>query len=76
MAKIINPAKTLALAAITLYRWLMSPLLGNCCRFYPSCSSYALGAIEKHGFFYGVWLTTVRILKCHPWHPGGMDEVP
>lgn len=54
----------------------MSPLLGPCCRFYPSCSEYALDALEKYGFFYGNYLILKRILRCHPWCQGGFDPVP
>jgi putative membrane protein insertion efficiency factor len=61
---------------IRLYRYLLSPLLGPCCRFYPSCSSYAMIALERHGFFYGSWLALKRILRCHPWCEGGVDHVP
>ena len=61
---------------IRLYQWTISPLLGSCCRFYPSCSNYATEAIEKHGALSGSWLTLCRLIKCHPWHPGGVDEVP
>ncbi len=64
------------LAGITLYQWLISPLLGQRCRFYPSCSHYATEALKKYGVTQGVWLTTKRLLKCHPWHPGGNDNVP
>jgi putative membrane protein insertion efficiency factor len=58
------------------YRYLISPLLGNHCRFYPSCSHYALDAIEYHGALKGSWLAGARLLRCHPWHPGGYDPVP
>ena len=68
--------KLLLLALITLYRWTISPLLGNCCRFYPSCSEYAQDAIKRKGVLKGLLLTLKRIVKCHPWHPGGVDEVP
>ncbi|MDD2237652.1 MAG: membrane protein insertion efficiency factor YidD [Kiritimatiellae bacterium] len=61
---------------IRLYQWAVSPLLGHCCRFYPSCSNYAMEALEQHGFFKGVALSVVRICKCHPLHPGGYDPVP
>jgi putative membrane protein insertion efficiency factor len=61
---------------IRAYQWLLSPLLGNHCRFYPSCSHYALEAIERHGPLRGGWLAVQRILRCHPWHPGGIDPVP
>lgn len=69
------PSQTL-LAGITLYQWLISPWLGQRCRFYPSCSHYAIEALNKYGATRGVWLTTKRLLKCHPWHPGGNDNVP
>jgi len=68
--------RKLAVLFIRGYRYLISPLLGNCCRFYPSCSQYGEEAIQRHGFILGGWLTIKRILKCHPWHPGGIDEVP
>lgn len=64
------------LIGIKAYQWLVSPWLGQNCRFYPSCSTYAHGAIEKHGVLQGLWLTIKRLLKCHPWHPGGVDELP
>jgi len=64
------------LAGITLYQWFISPLIGQRCRFYPSCSHYAKEALKKYGVTQGVWLTTKRLLKCHPWHPGGNDNVP
>lgn len=58
------------------YRYLISPLLGSHCRFYPTCSHYALDAIEHHGALKGTWLAGARLLRCHPWHPGGYDPVP
>lgn len=61
---------------IRAYRYLISPLLGPNCRFYPSCSSYAEEAIERHGAVRGCCLATRRILRCHPWHAGGYDPVP
>lgn len=61
---------------IRAYQWVLSPLLGPSCRFYPSCSHYALEAIENHGALRGVWLTVKRISRCHPWHEGGFDPVP
>ena len=76
MGTIADLFSQILLKAIGIYRWLISPLLGRCCRFYPSCSSYALAAIEKHGAMVGSRLTIVRVLKCHPWHPGGVDEIP
>ncbi|MBU1049754.1 membrane protein insertion efficiency factor YidD [Candidatus Bipolaricaulota bacterium] len=61
---------------IRVYQRVLSPLLPNRCRFYPTCSHYAVEAIEKHGAIRGLWLATKRILKCHPLHPGGFDPVP
>lgn len=58
------------------YQYLISPLLGPRCRFYPSCSNYTIEALQKHGFFRGGWLAIRRILRCHPLHPGGVDPVP
>ncbi len=61
---------------IRVYQRVLSPLLPNRCRFYPTCSHYAVEAIEKHGAMKGLWLAIKRILKCHPLHPGGYDPVP
>jgi putative membrane protein insertion efficiency factor len=61
---------------IRLYQWTVSPLLGPACRFYPSCSQYALRAVLRFGVFKGGWLTLARLSRCHPWHPGGFDPVP
>lgn len=58
------------------YQYLISPLLGSHCRFYPSCSHYAQTALSRHGVIKGGWLALRRISRCHPWHPGGIDEVP
>ncbi|MFQ6021571.1 MAG: membrane protein insertion efficiency factor YidD [Acidiferrobacterales bacterium] len=58
------------------YRYFISPLLGPRCRFYPTCSEYALTAIEAHGVCKGVRLACWRLLRCHPWHSGGYDPVP
>ena len=68
--------KQLALATIRLYQIFFSYIFGPCCRFYPSCSTYAEQSIQQHGIFKGVWLTTKRITKCHPFHSGGVDLVP
>ncbi|HUN27634.1 MAG TPA: membrane protein insertion efficiency factor YidD [Steroidobacteraceae bacterium] len=61
---------------IRLYQWTLSPLLGPRCRFYPSCSNYALTAIHRFGLARGSWLAARRICRCHPFHPGGFDPVP
>ena len=68
--------KTLLLALIRVYQYTLRPLLGASCRFYPSCSDYAREALEKYGAFKGVYLAARRILRCHPYHPGGYDPVP
>jgi putative membrane protein insertion efficiency factor len=68
--------RALLIALIRVYQLFVSPLLGNHCRFYPSCSQYAREAIEQHGALCGGWLAIRRLLRCHPWHPGGVDPVP
>jgi putative membrane protein insertion efficiency factor len=64
------------LAAIRGYQLVLSPLWGPTCRFYPSCSEYAGVAISRHGVTRGAYLATRRLLRCHPFHPGGFDPVP
>jgi putative membrane protein insertion efficiency factor len=61
---------------IRAYRYMLSPMLGRSCRFFPSCSEYAIEALQRHGAVRGTWLATKRITRCHPWHPGGFDPVP
>jgi len=68
--------KNIALFLIRSYKSLISPLIGNHCRFYPSCSMYTYEAIKKYGLIKGIFLGTKRLLKCHPLHPGGVDPVP
>lgn len=68
--------RAILIVLIRGYQLLLSPLLGNHCRFYPSCSQYAREAIERHGTLRGGWLAIRRVLRCHPWHPGGVDPVP
>lgn len=68
--------KGLLIGCIRLYQLLLSPLLGDNCRFFPSCSAYARQAIREHGVLKGGYLSLRRILKCHPFHPGGFDPVP
>tara|TARA_B100000530_G_C15882337_1_gene457988 strand:+ start:547 stop:777 length:231 start_codon:yes stop_codon:yes gene_type:complete len=61
---------------IFLYQNLISPILGPKCRFNPTCSEYAVIALKKYGPFKGIWLSTIRIFKCHPWGGKGYDPVP
>lgn len=61
---------------INIYKWCISPFVGHHCRFYPTCSTYASEAIATHGSLRGSWLALRRLLKCHPWHEGGVDPVP
>ena len=64
------------LVPIRLYRALLSPLLPKVCRFHPSCSQYAMQALEEHGPWRGLWLAARRLSRCHPFHPGELDPVP
>jgi putative membrane protein insertion efficiency factor len=71
----VNIGTRLAVDCLRLYRRLISPLLPAACRFYPSCSCYAIEAFEKYGAGRGALLTLRRLAKCHPFHPGGCDPV-
>jgi hypothetical protein len=64
------------IALVTLYRLAISPLLGPTCRYYPSCSAYALGVLHEHGSLKGSALAGYRLLRCNPWSGGGVDPVP
>ena len=66
----------LMIGLIRLYQRLLSPLLGNVCRFEPSCSRYAVACLQTHGAVRGGLLSAVRLCKCHPFHPGGFDPPP
>jgi len=66
----------LALWSIRAYQLLIAPLFPTCCRFTPSCSHYAAEAMARHGFRRGFYLSLRRLLRCHPFHPGGWDPVP
>ncbi len=61
---------------VRIYQRLLSPLLPRACRFYPSCSAYAVEALQRHGAARGTFLTVKRLARCHPFHPGGLDPVP
>ena len=68
--------KWLLIGLVRAYQLLVSPLLGQTCRYYPSCSAYAVQALEVHGAVKGTWLAVRRLLRCHPWAAGGVDHVP
>jgi hypothetical protein len=76
MAKNNSAPQKLTVAFIKAYQRWLSPLLGNNCRFHPTCSQYAIEAINRFGVIKGSWLAGKRILKCHPLHAGGEDPVP
>ncbi len=64
------------LLVIRGYQYFLSPYIGNACRFHPTCSKYAIAAFKTKGFWQGIYFTFRRLLRCHPWHPGGVDPVP
>ena len=68
--------KKLVIICIKFYQYTLSPLTGRNCRFYPTCSAYAIEAVETYGPFKGSFLAVKRILRCHPFHAGGFDPVP
>lgn len=74
--RIKNIPKVLALGCITIYRRFISPLFPPTCRYVPTCSEYAIIAVERFGFVKGCWLALKRISRCHPFHEGGYDPVP
>jgi putative membrane protein insertion efficiency factor len=71
-----SPAARLLVLLLTGYRMFISPMLAPRCRFYPSCSAYALEAVQVHGALRGSWLAARRLSRCHPFHAGGLDPVP
>lgn len=73
---ILQIPKSFILLLLRGYKLLISPLLGQRCRFYPSCSSYTMEAVEKFGALRGSYLGARRLLRCHPFNPGGLDPVP
>ena len=68
--------KHLLIWALRAYRFAISPLYGQVCRYHPTCSAYALEAVETHGALRGTWLAARRVARCHPWAAGGLDPVP
>jgi uncharacterized protein len=76
MGKITHSFRYALTLLIRGYSYIISPLLGDCCRFYPSCSAYMRTAIEQYGIIKGCWMGVRRLLRCHPWHAGGCDPVP
>jgi uncharacterized protein len=75
MERFIHTARRLMIWPIQLYQYLVSPYLGSCCCFYPTCSNYALEAVLRYGVIKGPWLAMKRIMRCHPWSAGGYDPV-
>jgi putative membrane protein insertion efficiency factor len=71
-----DPVRLLLIVLLRGYRLFVSPLYGQVCRYHPSCSTYALEAVTVHGSLRGSWLALRRLVRCHPWAPGGYDPVP
>jgi len=76
MSALMLIPRNVCIAILVAYRAIVSPLYGDVCRYYPSCSSYTLQAIQQHGVVRGIWLGARRILRCHPWSAGGVDDIP
>jgi len=76
LAFVLLLPRNVCVLILRAYRTVISPLYGDVCRYYPSCSAYALEAIQQHGVIKGVWLGSKRIARCHPWAVGGVDDVP
>lgn len=73
---VVGLPSTVLLILVRGYQLFISPLTPPTCRFYPSCSQYAVIALTRHGAVKGTWLAVRRVLRCHPWNPGGVDDVP
>lgn len=74
MKTLVLAPRNLAISILLVYRRFISPLYGDVCRFYPSCSAYALGTIQQKGLFYGIPKSITRIIRCNPWSSGGVDD--
>lgn len=72
----IGPVKGFLIGMVRVYQWVISPFLGNNCRFYPTCSQYCIEAMEVHGVIRGLWMGIKRVSRCHPFCEGGIDPVP
>ena len=68
--------RNVGVVLLRIYRAVISPLYGDVCRYYPSCSAYALGAVQEHGLIVGSFFAARRVISCHPWAEGGIDDVP
>ena len=75
MEQINRILRNLMCLPIFLYRWLLKPVIKPCCRYYPSCSQYAIAAVRELGIFKGGWFAMRRLMRCHPWTKGGYDPV-
>ncbi|MCH7954443.1 MAG: membrane protein insertion efficiency factor YidD [Candidatus Marinimicrobia bacterium] len=76
MNRRLNTVQHIVLGILRIYRLAISPFLGSNCRFYPSCSTYSIEAVEKYGAIKGGFMSIKRVSKCHPFHSGGVDLVP
>lgn len=76
MSTLLLVPRNVCIALLVAYRAIVSPLYGDVCRYYPSCSAYTLQAIQQHGAVRGIWLGARRIARCHPWAVGGVDDIP
>ncbi|WP_104116774.1 membrane protein insertion efficiency factor YidD [Arthrobacter sp. B1805] len=76
MKSLIGFPRLAVIGLLIAYRKVISPLYGPVCRFYPSCSAYALEAVTVHGLVRGLWFAVRRLVRCHPWNAGGVDHVP
>lgn len=76
LTNLILLPRNVGVLLLRIYRAVISPLYGDVCRYYPSCSAYALGAVQEHGLTLGSALAARRLVRCHPWTEGGIDDVP